>query len=60
MKTWWLRGHTKEYNAIHGILKEQLESETERVPIKPPGRLPPIENPPADLYDDISGKYILF
>lgn len=47
MKTWWLRGHTKEYSQIHEATKESSEYKTTNIP----ARLPPIQDPPTTASD---------
>lgn len=47
MKTWWLLGHTNDYNKIHESLVN---------PIIPQGRLTPIDSSRADMSEaDIPG-----
>lgn len=48
MKTWWLRGHTVDHKQIH----KALNSPDDIYQAKPPGRLPPIVQPPHDESSD--------
>ena len=55
MKTWWLRGHTKEYSQIHEATKELSEHKSTNIP----ARLPPLQDPPTQAFD-IPGNVLFY